>query len=361
MHVILPFSSDSVLREPQDCLEEMATLCHFSGLLLRVVEKRVVRVRRPTAYALIGRGHLSSLRDLVEREKISVLCLDADISPLQQRNLERELSCRVIDRVGLILEIFALNAKSQEGRLQVSRAECEWQRSRLVQAWQHLERQRGGRGFLSGPGERQIEIDRRLLDKRSRILDERIKKLKRNRDTQRRFRRSCHLIALTGYTNSGKSTLFNRLLSLPLSMRQDTRKQPFLTLDTKIKRLRAGVGPGHRTLLLADTVGFIMNLPHFLFESFTATLEEVVHADTILHVRDISAANSGEQKHEVLRVLKSLGCRGRIIEVWNKIDALSEKSRISTLASSSGCEAHALSALTGEGCAGLQALFSSFE
>lgn len=355
LHIVLPRALEVEEREPQDCLEEMAHLVRSSDLGLGVVERRVINLRRTYAQTFIGKGSLEVLGSLIEEMGIEALCLDASISAVQQRNLEKILSCEVIDRISLILNIFAANAKSQEGRLQVSRAECAWQRSRLAKAWQHLERQRGGKGFLAGPGERQIELDRRMIDKTAKVLDRKLEKLNRNRGLQRRARRNCHLIALTGYTNSGKSTLFNKLLALPEASRQDTRQQPFLTLDTKIKRLRDASQSCERTLLLADTVGFIARLPHFLIDAFTATLEEVVQAQTILHVRDISASNSAEQKLEVLRVLERLGCRGRIIEVWNKIDALTLNGRGAVLRSADFYGAYAISALTGEGCEGLRA------
>ena len=356
MHIVLPRALEAQEREPDDCLEEMAHLVSSSDLRLRVVEKRTINLRRIYAKTFIGKGSLEVLAELIAERGIGAVCLDASISAVQQRNLEEILACDVIDRISLILNIFAANAKSQEGRLQVSRAQCAWQRSRLVNAWEHLERQRGGKGFLAGPGERQIELDRRMIDKTAKVLDKRLDKLNRNRGLQRRSRQNCHLIALTGYTNSGKSTLFNKLLALPEARRQDTRQQPFLTLDTKIKRLRDSTQASERTLLLADTVGFIARLPHFLIDAFAATLEEVVQAQTILHVRDISASNSAEQKSEVLRVLERLGCRGRVIEVWNKIDALSVHGRSSALRSAGGCGAYAISALTGEGCEGLREL-----
>ena len=341
-------------REPKECLEEMARLARSSGSSLEVVARHTLVVHRPSAATLLGKGQVEALRALVEKLALALVCLDAPFGVLQQRNLERALGCSVLDRTALILKIFATNAQSQEGRLQVARAQCAWQKSRLAKAWQHLERQRGGRGFLAGPGERQIELDRRTLEKTERTLDKKLRKLNARRSLQRRARQGCLLTALTGYTNSGKSTLFNRLLARPEGMRQAVKRQPFLTLDTKIARWRSAPsrssGNDGATLLLADTVGFIADLPPFLIDAFNATLEEVVQADIVLHVRDIAAADSAEQKHEVLLVLQRLGCKGRIVEVWNKIDKLPRPERHAILSAARACDAVPVSALSGEGC-----------
>ena len=353
-------------REPKECLEEMARLARSIGLPIQVVSCQTFVVNRPSAATLLGKGQVEALRALVEQLAIELVCLDAPLGALQQRNLERALNCSVLDRTALILKIFAANAQSQEGRLQVARAQCAWQKSRLAKAWQHLERQRGGKGFLAGPGERQIELDKRTLEKTERSLDKKLRKLNTRRALQRRARQGCLLTALTGYTNSGKSTLFNRLLALPQGMRQAVKQQPFLTLDTKIARWRdaprddAGNAAhnGGATLLLADTVGFIADLPTFLIDAFNATLEEVVQADIVLHVRDIAAADSAGQKYEVLRVLQRLGCKGRIVEVWNKIDKLPPSQRHATLSAAKACDAVPVSALSGEGCEVLQSLVS---
>ena len=359
-----PKSPKESQREPKNCLEEMARLARSSGLLLQVVSKQTLVVNRASAATLLGKGQVEALRRLVKEMTLEIVCLDATLGALQQRNLERALDCSVLDRTALILTIFALNAQSQEGRLQVERAQCAWQKSRLAHAWQHLERQRGGRGFLAGPGERQIELDRRTLEKTQQSLDKKLRKLNARRSLQRRARRGCTLAALTGYTNSGKSTLFNRLLALPQAMRQAVKQQPFLTLDTKIARWRdashTARGNGGTTLLLADTVGFIADLPTFLIDAFNATLEEVVQADIVLHVRDISASDCAEQKHEVLRVLQRLGCKGRIVEVWNKIDKLPHSQRFATIEAARVCDAVPVSALSGEGCEALQSLVAEF-
>ena len=338
----------------------MAKLVRSAGLSQQVVSCQTLVVHRPSSATLLGKGQVEALRALVESLGVELVCLDAPLGVLQQRNLERALACSVWDRTALILKIFAANARSQEGCLQVARAQCAWQKSRLAKAWQHLERQRGGRGFLAGPGERQIELDRRTLEKTERSLDKKLRKLNARRTLQRRARRGCLLTALTGYTNSGKSTLFNRLLALPEGMRQAVKQQPFLTLDTKIARWRdaprTATSNGGTTLLLADTVGFIADLPPFLIDAFNATLEEVVQADIVVHVRDIAASDSAEQKHEVLRVLQRLGCKGRIVEVWNKIDKLPHSQRHATLSAARACNAVPLSALSGEGCEALQSL-----
>ncbi len=278
--------------------------------------------------------------------------MDTALSPVQQRNLERDWQCKVIDRTGLILEIFGARAQTREGQLQVERAALSYQRSRLVRSWTHLERQRGGFGFLGGPGESQLEIDRRLIAERIERIDRDLSKVGRTRAEQRKGR-ALPVIALVGYTNAGKSTLFNRLTDAEVKA-QDLL---FATLDPTMRRLSL---PSGRDCVLSDTVGFISDLPTQLVAAFRATLEEVVEADLILHVRDIAHADSALQREDVLTVLEELGCDAEkgppVIEVFNKADCLSGEQRQTLSARTDNGGGALISALTGEGIEDLLAL-----
>ena len=322
---------------------------------LVVVHTETVSLNKRRPATLLGRGGVERIAEHISNAKedgpgIDVVIVDAALTPVQQRNLEEAWHCKVIDRTGLILEIFGERAQTKEGRLQVDLAALSYQRSRLVRSWTHLERQRGGAGFMGGPGERQIETDRRQLSRRVNRLKREIKDVKRTRQLHRKARRKVPypVLALVGYTNAGKSTLFNALTQADV----EARDQLFQTLDTTMRRIDL---PSGRTVILSDTVGFISDLPHELVEAFHATLEEVTEADIMLHVRDVAHEETEDQKSDVLLVLKELGLEtngdGRMIEICNKLDLLAEDERqaLSNQIERSNTAAVALSALTGEG------------
>ena len=335
-------------------LEEAIGLAR--AIRLDVVGAEVARITSPQPSCLFGRGTLENLGGLISDNAIGLVVLDGVLSPVQQRNLERRWHAKVIDRTGLILEIFGARARTHEGCLQVELAALSYQRSRLVRSWTHLERQRGGFGFLGGPGESQLEIDRRLIGERIARLKRELDGVRRTRALHREARRRVPypVVALVGYTNAGKSTLFNRLTRSSVA----AGDMLFATLDPTMRRL---VLPSGRTAILSDTVGFISDLPTHLIAAFRATLEEVTEADIVVHVRDINHPDSEPQRGDVLRVLVDLGLgelvEGGLIEAMNKIDLVDLATRMSL-------ENHALrnsqsvavSAVTGEGCEALLAL-----
>ena len=303
---------------------------------------------------LFGRGKVEALGALAEQIGADVVVVDDQLTPVQQRNLEKAWSAKVIDRTGLILEIFARRARTREGRLQVELARLDYERSRLVRTWTHLERQRGGLGKTGGPGETQIELDRRLIAERIAKLKRELVEVRRTRGLHRSARKKAPYptIALVGYTNAGKSTLFNRLTAAEV----EAKDMLFATLDPTLRTVRL---PDGRPAILSDTVGFISDLPHELVEAFRATLEEVQEADIILHVRDIAGPDSRAQAADVEAVLEQIGAgkdSGRkIVEVWNKIDLLPEEEQGPTMArairtlDAGDAPAMAVSAVTGEG------------
>jgi len=291
---------------------------------LEVIDAQLVPLRRISPATLLGTGRLKEIGEQVKESAIDLVIVDAPLSPVQQRNLERAWKCKVIDRTGLILEIFGARAKTKEGRLQVELAALTYQRSRLVRSWTHLERQRGALGFIGGPGESQIELDRRRIDERIDRIKRELEEVKRTRGLHRQARQRVDypVIALVGYTNAGKSTLFNRLTGATVG----ARDQLFATLDPTMRLLTL---PSGRRAILSDTVGFIAQLPTDLIAAFRATLEEVRIADLVIHVRDIAHAESAAQRADVLKVLDDLDLahladEGRLIELWNKVDLLSE-------------------------------------
>jgi GTP-binding protein HflX len=305
-----------------------ARKAEFEGLAeaikLEIAFSEVMKVReiRPATY--LGAGHVETLKQLVKQDEIDLLLVDAALSPIQQRNLEREVGTKVLDRTALILEIFGERAATREGVLQVELAHLNYQKGRLVRSWTHLERQRGsgGMGFMGGPGETQIESDRRQITERIMLLEDRLEKVKKTRAQQRqqRTRAAIPVVALVGYTNAGKSTLFNRLTGAGV-FAEDLL---FATLDATVRKIEL---PRGREVMVSDTVGFVADLPHDLVAAFRATLEEVVDADIILHVRDIANPDHSGQALDVLKVLEELGVSSEktpIIEVWNKIDLLEE-------------------------------------
>lgn len=304
-------------RSRAACLEEAVGLAH--AIDLHVSDAHIVRLARINPSTYIGKGKIEELAQRIAEKTIELVIINCGLSPLQQRNLEKQLACKVIDRTALILEIFGARARTSEGKLQVELASLTYQKSRLVRSWTHLERQRGGFGFLGGPGESQIEIDRRLIGERIDKIKLSLERVLRTRTLHRNKRRDNPIptVALVGYTNAGKSTLFNRLTKSHVI----AKDQLFATLDPTVRAL---VLPSGLSIRLSDTVGFISNLPTELVASFRATLEEVLEADVLIHVRDGSHTDSDAQKKDVLTVLQQLfGSRDimvPIIEILNKCD-----------------------------------------
>jgi GTP-binding protein HflX len=315
---------------------------------LKVAGAEVAPLRAPIPATLLGAGKVAEIGRLCEARALDVVVVDAALSPVQQRNLERAWKAKVIDRTGLILEIFARRARTREGRLQVELARLQYEASRLVRTWTHLERQRGGFGVMGGPGETQIETDRRLIRERIARLKRELAEVRRTRTLARQARRRVPFpaIALVGYTNAGKSTLFNRLTEAHVA----AEDMLFATLDPTMRRLRL---PNGRPAILSDTVGFISDLPHELVEAFRATLEEVKEADVILHVRDIAAIDTEAEAADVGRVLEELGAGEtsgqRVLEVWNKLDLMDPEAARFVAARAKRAGAAAVSARTGEG------------
>ncbi len=292
IHPVLPGARNDVGRTAEASLEEAVGLSR--AIALDIAEARCVRVSRPQPSTLIGEGALEELASVVAATEAQVVVVDATLSPVQQRNLERRWKTKVIDRTGLILEIFGERARTREGQLQVELAHLSYQRSRLVRSWTHLERQRGGAGFLGGPGETQIELDRRQIDDRIIQIKRQLEDVRRTRSLHRdaRARVPYPVVALVGYTNAGKSTLFNRLTRATVL----AKDMLFATLDPTMRSIEAGQG---RRIILSDTVGFISDLPTHLVAAFRATLEEVQAADLILHVRDIAHPDTEAQREDV--------------------------------------------------------------
>ncbi len=344
-------SRGRVARSPESRLDEAVGLAR--AIDLEIVVHEVVPMSRLRSATYLGPGAVAELGMRVRDGDIALVCVDAALSPVQQRNLERAWGCKVIDRTGLILEIFGARARSREGRLQVELAHLTYQRSRLVRSWTHLERPRGGLGAVGGPGETQIESDRRQIDERIVRIKRALGKVVRTRELHRAARkRAPHpVIALVGYTNAGKSTLFNRLTRA----RVFADDLLFATLDPTMRGIDL---PSGRTAILSDTVGFVSDLPTDLIAAFRATLEEVVEADIIVHVRDVSHLDSEAQADDVEAVLGNLGLNGDgsrpLFEALNKIDLLDEDERAVQLnRAQRRNDAVAISAVTGEGCAAL--------
>jgi GTP-binding protein HflX len=310
----------------------------------------VVTVADPRPATLLGSGKVAEFADIVKERKAELVIVDHPLTPVQQRNLEKAWNAKVIDRTGLILEIFGRRASTKEGTLQVELAHLNYQKGRLVRSWTHLERQRGGAGFLGGPGETQIESDRRILQEKIVKLERELDQVRRTRQLHRAKRKKVPhpIVALAGYTNAGKSTLFNRLTGAGVI----AEDMLFATLDPTLRRIKL---PHGRMIILSDTVGFISDLPTHLVAAFRATLEEVLEADLILHVRDMSDPDNAAQAADVLRILGELGIdegdrERRIIDVWNKIDRLEPEARDALMAKAeANPNTIAVSAVTGEG------------
>ncbi|WP_019961801.1 GTPase HflX [Woodsholea maritima] len=347
-------ASDHVRADAR--LEEASGLAEALGL--DVVEARIEPVRQIEAPRYFGTGKTASLGDYIAELKVQVVIVDTALTPVQQRNLEKAWNVKVIDRTGLILEIFAERARTKEGRLQVELARLSYERSRLVRTWTHLERQRGGRGFLAGPGERQIETDRRLLADKMAKLRRELEEVVRTRTLHRQRRQTAPwpTVALVGYTNAGKSSIFNTLSKAEVL----AKDMPFATLDPTTRAVEL---PSGRKILLSDTVGFITDLPTQLIAAFRATLEEVREADVLIHVRDIVDPDHEGRKLDVEAVLDALGAgenhEQEVIEAWNKADRLDEEDREMAKLSAQGARARdgmfacLTSAHSGEGLAAL--------
>ncbi|MEO9682432.1 MAG: GTPase HflX [Tateyamaria sp.] len=338
--------SDPNRREANLALAEAVSLAHALHEL-EVVGSDVVRLQRPQAGLLFGKGKIEELAKRFHDEEIELVLIDGPVTPVQQRNLEKALKVKLLDRTSLILEIFSDRAATREGVLQVEMAALSYQRTRLVRAWTHLERQRGGLGFVGGPGETQIEADRRAIDTQLVRLKRQLEKVVKTRSLHRAARAKVPypIVALVGYTNAGKSTLFNRLTGAEVL----AKDMLFATLDPTMRKVELETGP---EVIMSDTVGFISDLPTELVASFRATLEEVLAADIIVHVRDISHPETEAQAEDVATILSDLGVgNDRVqIELWNKLDVLSDDAADAARARAAREEnVFAISALTGEG------------
>lgn len=329
-------------------LEEAVGLA--AAINLEVAETGIVPIKSIKPATLMGTGKVEEIAGIIKALEIGLAVVDHALSPVQQRNLEKAWHCKVLDRTGLILEIFGDRARTKEGRLQVDLAQLNYQKGRLVRQWTHLERQRGGAGFMGGPGETQIEADRREIQAKILRLENELEKVRKTRTLHRAQRKKVPhpIIALVGYTNAGKSTIFNKLTGAGVL----AKDMLFATLDPTLRQLEL---PKGTKVILSDTVGFVSNLPTDLVAAFRATLEEVIEADLILHVRDIADPDTEAQAHDVYTILEQLGIgdsgHENVLEVWNKIDLLSEDARsaIRSVKTAADTRPFLVSAITAEG------------
>lgn len=356
--VLLPFSKNTPdMRDPESRLHEAVSLA--KAIDLNVVHAESVPVREIKVKAYLGEGTIERLQEVIDENEIDVVILACSLSPLQQRNLEKAWNTKVIDKTALILEIFGQRARTKEGVLQVELAHLTYQRSRLVRSWTHLERQRGGAGFLGGPGETQIELDRRLIDEDIVKIKKELEEVKKTRELHRKARRRVPypIVALVGYTNAGKSTLFNRFTQSDVF----AKDLLFATLDPTMRQVRLSNG---QYIILSDTVGFISDLPTELVMAFRATLEEVLEADVVVHVRDYSHPDTEAQKYDVEEVLKGLGLSEVVdkglLEALNKIDLLEDEER-NCILNKSGWHTNQwpISAVSGQGVSELMSAVQS--
>jgi len=346
--VIHPYATRGASRRtPALALAEAEGLAR--ALRLEVVQSAVVPLAKMVAGTLIGSGKIEMLKAEFEDNEIDLVIVDAPLSPVQQRNLERAWQVKVLDRTGLILEIFADRAATREGVLQVDLAQLTYQRSRLVRSWTHLERQRGAAGTVGGPGETQLESDRRAIDDQIVKIKVQLAKVVKTRALHRAARKKVPypIVALVGYTNAGKSSIFNRMTGADVL----AKDMLFATLDPTMRAINL---PGGRRVIMSDTVGFVSDLPTQLVAAFRATLEEVLDADLIVHVRDISHPESDEQSMDVQDILRELGIEpeqsDRMVEVWNKLDLLDEDGQLAAENTAERTDGIvAMSAITGQG------------
>lgn len=354
LHPELKF--DNARRTPVPALAEAIALAKAMPEM-EVVDATIVQLRSVSAGVLFGKGKIAELKEAFEAGEIELVLIDGVLSPVQQRNLEEEWGLKILDRTGLILEIFSDRARTREGVLQVEMAALSYQRTRLVRAWTHLERQRGGLGFVGGPGETQIEADRRAIDDAIGRIKRQLSRVVKTRQLHRDSRKKVPfpVVALVGYTNAGKSTLFNRLTGAKVL----AKDMLFATLDPT---MRSVVLPSGQEIILSDTVGFISQLPTELVAAFRATLEEVLDADLVIHVRDISHADTAQQARNVATILEQLGLAedAPSLEVWNKLDLLNADDQAAALERAARTDdKFAISSITGQGLDQLLAAISA--